>query len=70
MNTTTACQSWRRHGAAHGDRRPARKRERRPAGFLSPNAAKLRRFMKCCSHRHTRRTTRATLRAYATSLTA
>ena len=70
MKTNIFQQQWRRRGAAHSDRRPARKRERRSLGFLSPQAARLRRFMKRSSHRHTRRTVRASLRAYIATRTA
>ena len=64
METHISARHWRRRGAAHSARPPTRKRERRPRGFLSPSAARLRRFMKCSSHRHARRAIRANLRAY------
>jgi hypothetical protein len=63
MDTHMSARHWRRRGAAHSTRQPTRKRERRPRGFLSPGAARLRRFLKCSSHRHARRAIRATLRA-------
>jgi hypothetical protein len=65
MQTDIAHYAWKRRGCFHGTRKLARKRERRPLGFLSPGAARLRRFLKRSCHRHARRTMRAELRATA-----
>jgi hypothetical protein len=65
MQTDITRCAWKRRGAAHCIRRPVCTREHRQFGFIGPNAAKLRRFMKCRRHRHARRTVRAGLRAYA-----
>jgi hypothetical protein len=70
MKTSIFQQQWRRRGAAHIDRRPARKPERRTLGFLGPQAARLRRFMKRRSHRHARRTVPASLRRDVATRTA
>jgi len=59
---------WKRRGCLHYTRKPARKREHRQAGFIGPNSARLRRFMKRRRHRQARRSIRAGLRAYTTSL--
>ena len=42
METRISARHWRRRGTAHSARPPTRKRERRPRGFLSPGAARLR----------------------------
>jgi hypothetical protein len=63
MHTDITDCLWKRRGVSHCARKPARKRERRPLGFLGPGAARLRRFMKRSCHRHARRTVRAGLRA-------
>ena len=64
MQTRVMACRWRRRGAQYSARQRARKRERRERGFLSPGTARLRRCLKRTSHRHTRRTIRAGLRAH------
>jgi len=63
MDITIASQTWRRRGATHGQRKPIRKRERRPHGYLAPHAASLRRHLKRARHRYARRELNAQIRA-------
>jgi hypothetical protein len=65
MHTDITHCVWKRRGVTHCARKPARKRERRPLGFLGPSAARLRRSMKRRRARRARRVVRASLRAYA-----
>jgi hypothetical protein len=65
MQTDITRYAWKRRGCSHCTRKLIRKRERRPLGFISPGAARLRRCMKRQRHRHARRTVRASLRGYA-----
>ena len=67
MQTDITRYAWKRRGCCHFTRKPVRKRERRPLGFFSPSAARLRRWMKRQRHRHARRAVRASLRGYATA---
>ena len=63
MDITIASQIWRRRSTTHGQRKGARKRERRPHGYLAPHAAALRRHLKRARHRHARRVLTARIRA-------
>jgi hypothetical protein len=63
MDISIASQTWRRRGAPRGQRKGARKRERRPHGYLAPRAAALRRQWKRTRHRHARRVLTAQIRA-------